>query len=129
MLELAEMNEWQAEIVVQEADIPRVKPGQSVRLYVGAFPHMEYKIFTGKVEEVAVEPAEDGRGYPVKVSISDPEVTDGAQRYILVCGMSAEARIVVERGRIATLVWRKFLRNLGRMNKQKIYLAEKEGRR
>ncbi len=40
LLELAEMNGWQARVEVSETDWPQVEVGQEVRLYVEAFPHM-----------------------------------------------------------------------------------------
>ena len=37
-LELAALDGWQARVMVQEVDIPKVKAGQKVRVYVNAFP-------------------------------------------------------------------------------------------
>jgi multidrug resistance efflux pump len=123
LLEMAGPGGWQAEVLVLESDVPRVKKGQRVRLYVEAFPHMEYKIFSGEVEEVALQPAGEGAGYPVKVSIADPEVMDRGQVYALASGMKVEARIVVEKGRIAALWWRKLLRSFGKVDKGDLYQA------
>ena len=47
------MSGWQARVTVGERDVPRVKTGQRVRLYIHAFPHLEYNIFSGRVEEVS----------------------------------------------------------------------------
>ena len=127
LLELAESNGWQAEIVVQEADLPKVHIGQDVKLYIDAFPHMEYKVFTGAVDGVSIEPAADGRGYPVKVSIADPEVRNEEQMYSLAYGMSANARIVVDRGRIAALLWSRILRSLGHIGQHDFHISEAEG--
>ena len=120
LLELAALDGWQARVRVQEADIPRVKPGQSVRLYVDAFPHMEYRIFDGVVEKVSAKPASDAIPppaplYPVTVSIRNPVATDGERTYTLTYGMRVEAKIVVDRGRIADLLWRKLLRTAGKL--------------
>ena len=124
ILELAGMGQWQARIMVRETDLPKVKMRQPARLYVRAFPHLEYKIFSGQVEEVSVEPAPDGKGYSVKVSIADPQVRDRGQVYSLACGMSADVRIVVEQGRIAELLWRRLLRNLGEVSRQEIFVGK-----
>ncbi len=127
LLELAELNGWQAEIVVQEADLPKVQIGQGVKLYIDAFPHMEYKVFTGAVDGVSIEPMADGRGYPVKVSIADPEVRNEERMYSLAYGMSATARIVVDRGRIAALLWSRILRSLGHIGQHDFYINEAGG--
>ena len=52
VLEMAELSGWQARVMIQEVDIPKVKAGQIVRLYVDAFPHMQYKVFEGIVSDV-----------------------------------------------------------------------------
>ena len=38
--------------MIPEIDNPKVKAGQPVKLYVNAFPHMEYKIAEGTVTDV-----------------------------------------------------------------------------
>ena len=129
LLELSKLEGWRAEVGVHEIDLPRVKPGQPVRLYVNAFPHMEYKIFTGTVEETPAKPATESLQtgtplYPVKVSIHDPEVRDGDRTYSLAYGMGVEARIVVDRGRIVDLLWRQLLRTAGKVVRHDFYLKD-----
>ena len=113
VLEVAGNEEWQARIMVKEIDLPKIEIGQPARLYVDAFPHMEYKVFEGVVEEMSaapvVENAVGGAVYPIKVSIHDPQVSDGEQVYSLAYGMNAEVKIVVERGRVIELLWKKLL--------------------
>ena len=82
--------------MVGERDIPRVKKRQQVRLYIHAFPHLEYKIFSGRVEEIAVQPDAAGAGYPVRILIDNPQIDDGVRGYSLAHGMSADAHIVVD---------------------------------
>ena len=127
LLELAELNGWQAEIVVQEADLPKVRVGQKVKLYIDAFPHMEYKVFSGGVNGVSIEPVAGGRGYPVVVAIADPEVGNAGKMYSLAYGMSVNARIVVDRGRIAELLWSRIMRSLGHITQHDFHLNEAEG--
>ena len=113
VLEVAGNEGWQARIMVKETDLPKIEIGQLARLYVDAFPHMEYKVFEGVVEEMSAAPvmenAVGGAVYPIKVSILDPQVSDGEQVYSLAYGMNAEVKIVVERGRILELLWKKLL--------------------
>ena len=128
ILEMARTNEWRARIMVQEMDLPQIEPGQPVRLYVHAFPHMEYKIFAGVVEEIPAAPADvlsvEGAVYPVSVSIQDPQVTDEERVYSLAYGMNTEAKIIVDRGRILDLLWKKLLRTGGAVGKHNFYLQE-----
>ena len=123
IVEIAELGGWQARVMVGERDIPRVQKRQKVRLYVHAFPHLEYKIFSGRVEEIAVQPDAAGAGYPVRVLIDNPQIDDGARVYSLAHGMSTNAHIVVERGRIAVLLWCRLLRSLGEVGQQGIFVG------
>ena len=106
LLELAQDGRWQALVLVREEDLPKVRPGQMARLYLRAFPHLEHRIFPGQVHSIAALPTPPGTGYEVKVQL-DP------QDYPLACGMSARALILVERGRIASLLWHRLLEQLG----------------
>ena len=129
VLELAELSGWQAQVMIPEVDIPKVKIGQIVKLYVDAFPHMQYKVFEGTVAEIPRKPeatAELAQGtfYGVKIHIEDPVVTDGAKQYSLAYGMGVEAKIVTERGPIVELLWKKFLKTVGRFEQPEIYRLE-----
>ena len=123
IVEIAELGGWQARVMVGERDIPRVQKRQKVRLYVHAFPHLKYKIFSGRVEQIGVQPDAAGAGYPVRILIDNPQIDDGARVYSLAHGMSTNAHIVVERGRIAALLWRRFLRSLGEVGQQGIFVG------
>ncbi len=116
ILELAQTDGWLARIMVKETDLPKIEIGQPARLYVNAFPHTEYKVFEGTVEAVSAVPvvgnAAEGTVYPIKVSIRDPQVWDGKQVYALAYGMNAEVKVVVERGRIVELLWKKLLQSV-----------------
>ena len=116
VLEVAQTDGWQARIMVKEIDLPKIEIGQPARLYVNAFPHTEYKVFEGTVEKVSATPttgnAVEGAVYPIKVSIRDPLVSDGKQVYSLAYGMNAEVKVVVERGRIIELLWKKLLQTV-----------------
>lgn len=134
VIELAELHSWQAEVMIQEVDIPKVKEGHKVRIYVNAFPHMEYKIFEGRVTDVPRKPepiTPMGAGlipggmstvYPVKISVIDPHLSDG--EYPLAYGMGVEAKIVTERGPIVDLLWKKFLKTVGKIGRPEIYRLE-----
>lgn len=137
VLELAELSGWQAQVMIQEVDIPKIKIGQIVRLYIDAFPHMQYKVFEGTVTEIPrkpepITPANAGIApaqiasalYPVKVHVADPIVSDGEKIYSLAYGMGVEAKIVTERGPIVDLLWKKLLKTVGRIERPEIYQLE-----
>jgi len=125
LLELAPLDSWYAEVQVREQDVARVRPGQSARLFVEAFPHLEYKVFRGRVESVALEPAATG-GYRSRVLVEDPAVVDDGRSQALAYGMAAEARIVVAQGRIVVLLWRHLLRRLGPAARQPLTSGGRE---
>ena len=109
VLEVAQTDAWQARIMVKGIGLPKVEIGQPARLYVNAFPHTEYKVFEGTVEEVSavtvIGNAVAGAVYPIRMSIRDPQVWDGEQVYPLAYEMNG----VVERGRVLELLWKKLL--------------------
>lgn len=129
VLEMAELSGWQAQVMIQEIDIPKVRMGQMVRLYVNAFPHMEFKIFDGIVSDVPgkpelTEPVSAGIAaavYPVKVQISDPTILVGQEVYTLKYGMGVEAKIVTERGPVVELLWKKLMNSVGKIGRPEMY--------
>lgn len=138
VIELAELDGWRVKAMIQEVDIPKVKVGQVVRLYVDAFPHMEYKVFEGEVTDVPRKPegkAPVGAGfvsgsiggtvYPVKVQVIDPHVSDGEHVYSLAYGMGVNAKIVTARGPIVDLLWKKFLKTVGKIGRPEIYRLDR----
>ena len=86
-----------------------------------AYPHLEYRWFPGVVEHISRR--RDEQGYAVTISIRNPEVEPSAKT-ILAHGMSAQAQIVVERGRIATILWRKLVKQLSHVAKQSPSLSQ-----
>ena len=139
VIELAALDGWQARVMIREVDIPKVKAGQRVRLYVNAFPHMEYKVFEGEVTDVPRKPEAAtplGAGllpsggadatYPVTMRVIDPHVSDGKSVYSLAYGMGVDAKIVTERGPIVNLLWRKFLKTVGKIGRPEIYRLEEQ---
>jgi multidrug resistance efflux pump len=139
VIEMAEWKDWKARVRIPEIDIPRVKAGQVVRLYIDAFPHMKYKVFEGKVTDVPQKPEgalSTGEGmapvgamgsfYSVSIQVMDPDVSDGEKAYSLAYGMGVEAKVVTERGPIAALLWSKFLRTVGKIRHPEIYPLEEQ---
>ncbi|HIG17022.1 MAG TPA: HlyD family efflux transporter periplasmic adaptor subunit, partial [Candidatus Handelsmanbacteria bacterium] len=70
LMELAEDNAWSARVLIQQIDRPRVKTGQRTRVFIAAYPHLEYGVFEGKVTEIA-EQAVVSAGYVVDVDLDE----------------------------------------------------------
>ena len=132
IVDIARLDAWQARLLVSESDFPKIKLGQPVSLYVEAFPHTEYRVFRGTVRRKpsrhqAETDSPNGKPakYPVVVSVDDPVVKDGGSVISLAYGMLARAKIVVERGSLVEVLWRKLLRKVGRIPQSGISLARK----
>lgn len=139
IVELAELDDWQAQVMVQEIDFPKIKVGQDVKLYVNAFPHMAFKVFEGQVKDVSRKPESIGSNsvqsgfnssvmpstiYPVKVWLKNTHVTDGENVYSLAYGMGVDVKIVTERGPVIDIVWKKLLKAVGKIGRPEIYHLE-----
>ncbi len=127
VMELARLGDWQAKVMIKETEIHKVKVGQPVNLFVNAFPHMEYKIFQGVVTEIAAQPvsanpSQEAQVYPIKITISSSEVSINNNTYSLAYGMSVEAKIAIEKGRILDLIWSRFLRMAGKIPEHDFYI-------
>ena len=129
LLEIAPLGGWCAKVLVREFDIPRVRIGQPVRLYVDAFPHMEFRILEGTVKEIPVRPTKETLEtqepmYPVKIDIEASEISDGDQTFRLTYGMRVSAKIIVERGRVLDLIRRKLKKSAGEIFRPGLYVQE-----
>ena len=129
VMELARLGDWQAKVMIKETEIHKVQVGQPVNLFVNAFPHMEYKIFEGTVAEIAAQsvsddPSQETKFYPIKITIQNPEISVNHKTYSLAYGMSVEAKIAVEKGRILDLIWNRFLRTAGKIPEHDFYIFD-----
>jgi multidrug efflux pump subunit AcrA (membrane-fusion protein) len=88
---------------VPEHEISKLQEGQAVHLEVNALPYQKYKIFEGKVYDIAKQATTDKASgavvYQVKIQIDQPwvEAGEGGQnvRYYLRPGFSGLARIII----------------------------------
>ncbi len=118
VVEVAEAKSWVVETDIAETDIPRVRLGQSARIEVSGFPHMEYEILHGQVARIGVQPTP--AGYPVRVALRQTTINDFDRSHEFFAGMTATVRIIVDRGRILELLWRAASRGLGRVDTEAI---------
>ena len=86
------------EFGVAERDLPRVRPGQEVRLRVDALPQ---RTFSGRVTSIAQLPSGDSTRvyFPVRAAIPDPEG-------LLKPGMAAHARVLTDRASVLGRLFR-----------------------
>lgn len=128
VLEVAELGRWQVKVRVSQIDFPKVRIGQKARVYLDAFPHTEFRVFSGKVSHLPGKTEVDKSGgksdaYPVVVSLDTTRISDGERNYVLSYGMHATTKIVVERGNVLAVLWRQLLRSVGRLGRPEVRLA------
>lgn len=94
----------QAELAVPSSAIGFIKPGQSVRLAIDAFPYQRFGTASGKVLSVpasAVSRPAPGGGvistYPVIVALDRASIAAFGRNEALVSGMTLTARITTEK--------------------------------
>jgi len=112
---------WKVRANVAERDVPKVREGQQVRVYVDAFPYTQYGVLSGTVTSVSGQREPSG-GYSTDVVIENGSEAVGTA-LALASGMSAEVRIITERGRVIELVWRRLLGQVGRLGDPNVHLA------
>lgn len=105
LLQLAAQGAWSARVLIPQIDRPKVRTGQRARVFVRAYPHLEFGVLQGRVSEIAAQ-STDGSTYPVRVELDSAAV-------LLADGMAAEVRVSVDQGRLLELVWKGLMRQLG----------------
>lgn len=115
---------WKVRANVAERDVPRVREGQEVCVYVDAFPYTEYGVLSGRVTSVSGQREPTG-GYSTDVVIENSSGATG-NALALASGMGAEVRIIIERGRVIELIWRRALRHVGRLGDPNLRLVREE---
>ena len=99
LIQIGDLSQMTFVARVKESDIPRVLVGQEVKIYVNAFPHRQYKVFTGQITTISSAPkvTELGVIYETRIKIDKPWVEVSASRFYLKSGLSGKAKIVIER--------------------------------
>jgi multidrug resistance efflux pump len=96
-LDIGDLSRTSFVAALGEEDLPRVKPGQSAKIFITAFPHRKYKTFAGRVESISSRPMA-GSGsvaFETTVSIEDPTVDIGSATICLKPGLSGKVKIAV----------------------------------
>ena len=84
-------------LLLQEAGVPKLAPGQKVRLFFDAFPYQRYGTITGKLEWIspAAVSSPEGQRFTGRATLDQTAFrTRGQERPIRV-GMKGEARLMV----------------------------------
>lgn len=97
VLEIGDLTEMDFVTLVGERDIPRIKVGQNVKIFINAFPHRRYKVFEGEVTLVSQEPkiTRQGIAFEVEGRIHEPWLWVDSEKVYLRPGLSGKIRIIV----------------------------------
>lgn len=92
-------SQFVAMIEVPNRDIGSIQPGDGVEVTVDAFPEMDYGHLNGHIEEIlaadeGAAPANQERGFRVRVSLKSQSLKMGDQTYALLPGMTLRARVL-----------------------------------
>lgn len=138
VLKIGDTKDYFIECKISEKDFPLIKIGQEARITMKPFPRGEYKLFSAKVFTVGLESKEGmgtglglsdtlnglkGNYYPVTLKLEKPYfMVLFGNRYEVKPGFSAEAEIIIEDERIATLLFKRVLRIKGKLTPTTIHL-------
>ena len=146
VLKIGGTDEYLIECQISEKDFPLVKTGQKARVAIKPFPKGEYKLFSATVATTGIDSTTGGPSssigieekintlingpqalkenyYPVTLKLEKPyHMIVFGNRYEVKPGFSAEASIIVEDERIATLLFKRVLRIKGRFTQDNIHL-------
>jgi multidrug resistance efflux pump len=99
---------------LKEDFLPRVRPGLAAKIYLRAFPFMEYRVLEGEVVGIG-ERFETGGGEsgassaqknvtPIRISLRDTAIEQDGESFPLRPGLSAEVRIIIKRAGVWDLL-------------------------
>ncbi len=91
--------EARARLLVREQGLPRLAPGQKVRLFFEAFPYQRYGTATGNLEWIssAAVSSSEGSTFIARAVLDQKNFSSPGHVHPLRVGMKGEARIVVGR--------------------------------
>src|ERR1051326_4774505 len=89
--------EPQVRLSLPEAGIPKLAPGQKVRLFFDAFPYQRYGTLTGKLQWIspAAVNSSEGQRFTGRASLDQTTFRTPGQERPLRVGMKGEARLLV----------------------------------
>src|SRR5437867_1548750 len=89
--------EPRAHLLLQEAGVPKLAPGQKVRLFFEAFPYQRYGTITGKLEWIspATVNSSEGQRFTGRATLDQTAFRSRGLERPLRVGMKGEARLAV----------------------------------
>ena len=86
-----------ARLLVREQGLPRLAPGQTVRLFFEAFPYQRYGTATGKLEWIssAAVNSTEGSGFIARAGLDQTSFGSPGHSHPFRVGMKGEARVMV----------------------------------
>ena len=114
ILKIVPVDNLVARIFIQNKDIGFIKPGQSVKVRVDAFPYNEFGELTGSILSIGsdvLEPDENFNYYrfPVTVSLAENFLIYKDAQLPLLTGMSINANIVLRQRPVISIFTQKIL--------------------
>jgi len=84
-------------LLLQEAGVPKLAPGQKLRLFFDAFPYQRYCTITGKLEWIspAAVSSPEGQRFTGRATLDQTAFRTRGQERPLRVGMKGEARLMV----------------------------------
>ena len=84
-------------LLLQEAGVPKLAPGQKLRLFFDAFPYQRYGTITGKLEWIspAAVSSPEGQRFTGRATLDQTAFRTRGQERPLRVGMKGEARLMV----------------------------------
>lgn len=107
VLEIGEPNEWMVRCAVSDRNVPFIRVGQMVHIYIEALPYLTHGIFHGKVREISMVPAHASTQnfFTVDVRIDDDRFHELVAEGYAMNGLRASVKYLVERRSIAANIW------------------------
>lgn len=98
VLEIGDLSKMNFIAYVGESEIPKVKIGQGVRIFINAFPYRKYKVFTGKVVNISLKPVltKQGIAFETQIEVDEPWVSLSPTKFFLKPGLSGKAVIITK---------------------------------
>ena len=86
-----------ADLLIRDESLPRLAPGQRVRLFFDAFPYQRYGTVTGRLDWIspATVASEGSPSFVASVSLDQPYITVQGEHRPLRVGMKGESRVIV----------------------------------
>jgi multidrug resistance efflux pump len=122
---VSNLDKWVVKVLIKETDIPKIALNDEAKVKLNAFPFMHFKMFKGKVVDIAKLPGQDLNSYlkenkltgydatatyyTVTIALSDSFVIKNNRKYRFQLGLVADANIILSKKRITSYIFDIFI--------------------